>query len=88
VVKGYAQFSHLYVFQMLMDNIRKSAQPDMSCPSHPAPLIPMPSPLPANISGAIETVLQIFSNIVDSSSVCAMWHSNILQTNYQKIRVH
>ena len=56
---------------MLMDVIRKSAPSDMLCPSHPAPLVPLPSPLPDNITDAIQSVEKIFSDIVDNiTSVC------------------
>ena len=56
---------------MLMDVIRKSAPSNMLCPSHPAPLVPLPSPLPDNITDAIQSVEKIFSDIVDNfTSVC------------------
>ena len=65
---------YVYVFQMLMDKIitsKESAPTDTQCPSHPAPLVPLPSPLPDNITNAIQAVEKIFSDIVNNdTSVC------------------
>lgn len=59
---------------MLMDKItasKESAPSDMLCPSHPTPLVPLPSPQPDNITNAIQAVEKIFRNIVNNdTSVC------------------
>ena len=63
-----------YLLQMLMNNIMAGIKTDMSCPSHPAPLVPMPSPLPDNITNAIQAVEKIFSDIIDNdTSVCTTY---------------
>ena len=68
---------------MLMNNIMAAMKSDMSCPSHPAPLEPLPSPLPDNITNAIQAVEKIFSSIIDDDTLvcicsyiyCPMWLS-------------
>ena len=40
----------------------------MSCPLHPAPLVPLPSPLPDNITNAIAAVEKMFHDIIDNDS--------------------
>ena len=39
------------------------------CPFHPSTFEPLPTPLPTNISDAIQSVERIFSNVTDPTNV-------------------
>ena len=54
---------------MLMDDIIAGMKSDVLCPSHPAPLVPLPSPPPDNITNAIQAVEKIFSGVIDDDTV-------------------
>jgi len=54
---------------MWMENVKNS---DVLCPPHPNKLQELPSPIPDNITNAIQAVQEIFSDLVSSSKVvCA-----------------
>ena len=42
---------------------------DGFCPFHPSTFEPLPTPLPANISDAIQSVERILSNVTDPTNV-------------------
>ena len=51
--------------------MNKRSGVNASCPSHPAPLVPLPSPLPDNITNALQAAEKLFSEIIDKySAVC------------------
>ena len=45
---------------------------DEMCPFHPSTLEPLPTPLPVNISDAIQKVEKIFNNVTDPINVVSI----------------
>ena len=46
---------------------------DGFCPFHPSTFEPLPTPLPANISDAIQSVERILSNVTDPTNVVSSY---------------